>query len=137
MLSLSFDRHFLSSRFHYLLGFLSQRSLDLRIPYIMPPQINLFPLMNLKAMLLLESLKCQCILVDPRKHRILDILPDRAQSYLADYWRGIPRNERLKVKFFVCDMWLPYEDLKYSITNGVTEGYFIVHSKTAYSRMNH
>lgn len=55
--------------------------------------------------------KYQCILVDPRKHRILDILPDRTQSHLADYWRGIPRNERLKVKFFVCDMWLPYADL--------------------------
>ena len=51
--------------------------------------------------------KYQCILVDPKKRRILDILPDRTQSHLADYWRNIPRKERLKVKFFVCDMWRP------------------------------
>ena len=55
--------------------------------------------------------KYQCILVDPQKHRILDILPNRTQSHLADYWREIPRNERLKVKFFVCDMRLPYVEL--------------------------
>ena len=55
--------------------------------------------------------KYQCILVDPLKHRILDILPDRTQSHLADYWRAIPRKERLKVQFFVCDMWLSYAEL--------------------------
>ena len=55
--------------------------------------------------------KYQCILVDPKKRRILDILPDRTQSHLADYWRNIPRKERLKVKFFVCDMWRPYAEL--------------------------
>ena len=55
--------------------------------------------------------KYQCILVDPKKHRILDILPDRTQSHLADYWRNITRKERLKGKFFVCDMWLPYVEL--------------------------
>lgn len=55
--------------------------------------------------------KYQCILVDPKKHRILDILPDRTQSHLADCWRGISRIERLKVKFFVCDMRLPYMEL--------------------------
>ena len=37
--------------------------------------------------------------------------PDRTQSHLADYWRNIPRKERLKVKFFVCDMWRPYTEL--------------------------
>ena len=55
--------------------------------------------------------KYQCILVDPLKHRILDILPDRTQSHLASYWRNIPRKERLKVQFFICDMWRPYADL--------------------------
>ena len=55
--------------------------------------------------------KYQCILVDPKKRRILDILPDRTQSHLADYWRNIPRKERLRVKFFVCDMWRPYTEL--------------------------
>ena len=55
--------------------------------------------------------KYQCILVDPRKHKILDILPDRTQSHLADYWRNFPRKERLKVQFFICDMWRPYTEL--------------------------
>ena len=55
--------------------------------------------------------KYQCILVDPLKRRILDILPDRTQSHLASYWRNISRKERLKVQFFVCDMWRPYVDL--------------------------
>ena len=55
--------------------------------------------------------KYQCILVEPNKRRILDILPDRTQSHLAEYWRSIPRKERLNVKFFVCDMWRPYTEL--------------------------
>lgn len=45
-----------------------------------------------------------------KKQRILDILPDRPQSHLADYWRSIPRKERLNVKFFICDMWQPYTE---------------------------
>ena len=55
--------------------------------------------------------KYQCILVDPRKHKILDTLPDRTQNHLADYWRNFPRKERLKVQFFICDMWRPYTEL--------------------------
>ena len=55
--------------------------------------------------------KYQCILVDPKKRRILDILPDRTQSHLADYFRKIPRPQRLKVRFFVCDMWQPYVEM--------------------------
>ena len=55
--------------------------------------------------------KYQCILVNPKQHRILDIFQDRPQSHLADYWRSIPRKERLNVKFFVCDMWRPCTEL--------------------------
>lgn len=55
--------------------------------------------------------KYQCILVDPKKRRILDILPDRKQCHLADYLRSLPRPERLRVKFFICDMWTPYVEL--------------------------
>lgn len=55
--------------------------------------------------------KYQCILVDPKKRKILDILPDRTQSHLADYFRKIPRSQRLKVRFFVCDMWQPYVEM--------------------------
>ena len=55
--------------------------------------------------------KYQCILVDPIKHSILDIMPSRSQSFLTSYFRDIPKAERYHVKFFVCDMWQPYTDL--------------------------
>lgn len=48
--------------------------------------------------------KYQCILVDGESHRILDVLPNRNKSGLISYFASIPRNERLKVKFFVSDM---------------------------------
>lgn len=53
----------------------------------------------------------QCILVDGAKRKILDILPNRSTAYLRDYFRTFSREERLKVKFFVCDMWKPYREL--------------------------
>jgi len=55
--------------------------------------------------------KYQCILVDPKKHRLLDILPDRNQAHLSSYFKETNRAERNRVKFFVCDMWQPYVDL--------------------------
>ena len=55
--------------------------------------------------------KYQCILVDPLKHKILDILPDRTQNHLISYFYSIPKIERYRVKYFVCDMWTPYIDL--------------------------
>lgn len=55
--------------------------------------------------------KYQCILVDPKKRRILDILSDRKQSHLIDYFKGYSRHERSKVQYFVCDMWAPYAEL--------------------------
>ncbi|NLK28446.1 MAG: ISL3 family transposase [Clostridiales bacterium] len=58
-----------------------------------------------------ETGKYQCILVDARKHRLLDILPDRNQAHLSAYFREANRAERNRVKFFVCDMWKPYVDL--------------------------
>ena len=57
------------------------------------------------------SEKYQCILVDPVKHRVLDILPDRKRANLADYFYSIPKAERYRVKFFSCDMWEQYVDL--------------------------
>ena len=57
-----------------------------------------------------ETGKYQCILVDPIKREILDILPDRSQSHLIDYFRGYSGIERRKVDFFVCDMWKQYTD---------------------------
>ena len=55
--------------------------------------------------------KYQCILVDPEKSKILDILPDRRYDHLAAYFHDIPRDERHRVKFFVWDMWRPYVEL--------------------------
>ena len=55
--------------------------------------------------------KYQCILVNPIRHQVLDILPDRSQNHLIDYFKAIPRSERLKLEFFVCDMWPPYTEL--------------------------
>lgn len=51
-----------------------------------------------------ETAKFQCILVDPVKHRILDILPDKNSDHLLKYFLSFPRKERYAVKFFCCDM---------------------------------
>lgn len=58
--------------------------------------------------------KYQCILVNPKDHSIMDILPDRTQSHLTSYFREIDRAQRLRVKYFVCDMWQPYVDLAHT-----------------------
>ena len=55
--------------------------------------------------------KYQCILADPVKHSVLDIMPSRSQAFLTSYFRDIPKDERYRVKFFVCDMWRPYAEL--------------------------
>ena len=52
-----------------------------------------------------ETGKYQCILVDAKKSKVLDILPDRTQGELISYFKSIPKFQRHKVKFFVCDMW--------------------------------
>ena len=58
--------------------------------------------------------KFQCILVEPVKHKVLDILPDRQYSHLVSYFSSIPKDERYRVKHFVCDMWKPYIELAYT-----------------------
>lgn len=58
-----------------------------------------------------ETGKYQCILVDAKKHCILDILPDRTHNHLVEYFSGYKLSERYKVKFFISDMWQPYVDL--------------------------
>lgn len=58
-----------------------------------------------------ETGKYQCILVDGKKNRVLDILPDRKQSELISYFKSLPRDQRHRVKFFVCDMWRQYASL--------------------------
>ena len=44
----------------------------------------------------------------------MDILPDRTQSHLSEYFRGIDRSQRNRVKFFICDMWQPYVDIAHA-----------------------
>lgn len=58
-----------------------------------------------------ETGKYQCILVDGKKNKVLDILPDRSQKHLITYFKTIPKSQRHRVKFFVCDMWKQYVDL--------------------------
>lgn len=58
--------------------------------------------------------KYQCILVNPKQKTILDILPDRSTNHLSSYFREIPRDERHRVKYFLCDMYQPYVDLAHA-----------------------
>ena len=55
--------------------------------------------------------KYQCILVDAKKRKVLDILPGKSQAHLCTYLGQFSRKERDKVKFFISDMWQPYVDL--------------------------
>ena len=55
--------------------------------------------------------KYQCILVEPNNHTILDILPNRTNAQLSSYFSSISRKQRLRVKYFICDMWQPYVDI--------------------------
>lgn len=56
-----------------------------------------------------DSEKYQVILTDPVNHKVLDILPKRTEAYLTDYFRQFSKEERNKVKYFVCDMYKPYK----------------------------
>ncbi len=47
--------------------------------------------------------KYQCIIVDPVKKQIVEILRDRRQDVLIEYFKRL--KDRDKVKYFVCDMW--------------------------------
>lgn len=58
-----------------------------------------------------ETGKYQCILTDPKNHNVLDILPGREAHHLSTYFFSFPREERLKVKVIVIDMWKPYLDM--------------------------
>lgn len=55
--------------------------------------------------------KFQCILVDGKRKSIIDILPDRRFDHLVKYFSSFSRHERLKVKYFISDMWKPYVEI--------------------------
>lgn len=48
-----------------------------------------------------ETGKYQCILVNPKKRTILDILLNRTHPHLSEYFRKINGSERYRVKYFV------------------------------------
>ena len=53
--------------------------------------------------------KYACIIGDPIKKEIIDILPSRHQYYLEQYLSKIPKSERLRVKIVNIDMWEAYK----------------------------
>jgi transposase len=52
--------------------------------------------------------KYQCILTDPVRHRILDILPARYNHKLTEYFGQLDRSQ---TKHFVSDMWSTYASI--------------------------
>ncbi|AIS52762.1 transposase for insertion sequence element IS1001 [Thermoanaerobacter kivui] len=52
--------------------------------------------------------KYHCIIVDPKERKILDILKDRKQENLSEYFKRF--KERNKVKWVIIDMWRPFSD---------------------------
>lgn len=55
--------------------------------------------------------KYQCIITDPVNKIVLDILPNRYESYLTKYFLSFDKNERDKITTFVSDMWKPYSSV--------------------------
>lgn len=55
--------------------------------------------------------KYQCIITDPVNKVVLDILPQRYEYYLINYFKVFSKEERQKVEYFVSDMWKPYSNL--------------------------
>jgi len=58
-----------------------------------------------------DERKYQCILTDPKNHKVLDILPGRETYHLSTYFSSFSKEERAKVKAVVIDMWKPYKDI--------------------------
>ena len=53
--------------------------------------------------------KYACIIGDPVKKEIIDILPSRHLYYLEEYLSKIPKSERMRVKIVNIDMWEAYK----------------------------
>ncbi len=52
--------------------------------------------------------KFNVILCDPQTKRVLDILPERKESYLIQYFK---QTDRSRVEYFVSDMWTTYREI--------------------------
>ena len=55
--------------------------------------------------------KYQCILTDPIKKEVLDILPNKLSTQLKLYFLGFPLKERAAVKYVVMDMSLQFAEI--------------------------
>lgn len=55
--------------------------------------------------------KYNCIIADPKRKIVLDILPKRYKSDLQIYFFKINKNIRDKIKIFISDMWQTYFDI--------------------------
>ena len=49
-----------------------------------------------------------CLLLDNETHQIVDILPDRTQSHLLEYFMQFSNEERSRVQTVTIDMFIPY-----------------------------
>ena len=77
-----------------------------------------YPIPNLPAVLSIDEFKgnaggrkFQCILADPDKHRVLDILPSKKSEDLIAYFLQFPLEKRNQVKYLVMDMSLQFRDV--------------------------
>ena len=55
--------------------------------------------------------KYQCIITDPVKKVVLDILPARTEVCLTKYFAKFSKSERENVKYFVSDMWKTFANI--------------------------
>ena len=55
--------------------------------------------------------KYNCVITDITNSTVLDILPSRKKEKLLTYFRKYTKEERSKVKVFVCDMWKDYREI--------------------------
>jgi transposase len=77
-----------------------------------------YPLPNLPRVLSIDEFKgnaggrkFQCILTDPVKHRVLDILPSKKSKDLIAYFLQFPPEKRKQVQYLVMDMSLQFRDV--------------------------
>lgn len=79
------------------------------------------------------------IFCDAQTHQIIDVLENRTQRYLIDYFLRYPLSERLRVKFVVMDMFKPYvEVIKTCFPNAqimIDKFHVVQHVNRALNRM--
>ena len=61
--------------------------------------------------------KFNVIICDAENKRVLDILPERKESFLINYFK---KTDRSHVKFFVSDMWTTYREIATNFFNNAT-----------------